>query len=345
MKKQFSKTKILLTLLIVLLNVICYGQKKPFRDLVIDLDQHRIDSILPIEDAFYLKFISVNNFNLTNFRLIRVRKRNSYLPFSGKEVLYYKDIPLINVTPILTADILPKPTKVTNTSSTKTAVTIETTVTIVSEYPTTPAPLNKYTATVFLPALTPNFYYYLIQIPAGQTLQTLNLFNEILSPTNTALGNTALDVNENMNRHITATFGLSYLSLENKSVVPYLGLRYNFLPVNKWVRQGMSEMTTSNPGNRIFDRLAIEVGLTLTSIEDTTLKIKDITGKFALLTGLGYRVSNYVYISAGPLWYKETDATDKTKTSIKSKFYASLSLDWDIVKTFNSFGKLLGIAL
>lgn len=339
----FNISRCLMCIIAVLLSTYALSQKKPFREITVDLDEFKIDSLLPIEEPFYLRLISNTNFSLANYRLVRTRTRRSYIPFVNSTVLYYKDIEFTTRTTANGAVTLPKASKATITNSTKTAATTETTHTTVVEYSTTPTTGTKYWATIFVPALNPNFYYYLVHVAGTAVdLHSLNMFTVIEAPTTIPLGNTALDPSENLNRHITATFGLAYLKLPNSSITPYLGLRYNFLPVNKWVRQGMAEMSTSGSARRLLDRFAFDVGLTINSIEDPTNKVKDLTGKLNLITAVGFRVSNHLYISAGPVWYKLVNAS--SGTNVHSRFSTSLSYDWDIAKTFNSFGKLLGVS-
>lgn len=327
------------------------SQGRPFKEVVIDLDSHRSDSMLPIEESFYLKFVSTGPINLSNYRLLRIRKKAS-----GK--IYWKNIPFENVPAGVSVENLPKPIKVTLTNSQKTApaaLAAEVTNTSVAEHSNNP--IAKNTITILLPPLTPNFYYYLFQVSthagAGVAIDAGNLpvatyplRTQIIANTTTPLGNTALGQSENMNRQISAIVGLAYIPLKNESVAPYLGLRYNFLSANKWVRQGIREMKNqgSSKLNRVFSNMAFDVGLTLTSLEDTNYRVKDLSGKINVLTGFGYRLSNFAFLSSGVVWYKKVDEADKTRTKIRNKFYASLSLDWDIAKTFNSFGKLLGIA-
>jgi hypothetical protein len=206
-------------IILLALNVICFGTfgQKAFKEITVDLRERKIDSILPIEQSFYLNLISDAFFTLNDYRLLRVRIRKSYIPFASKRVLYYLDIPLTNASAPTSKRISTKASKVTITSSerNRTDTVQERISTTVSEYLLSPE-FNqiKYISRVYIEPLTPNFYYYLIRVDTSEALgidhdtlskNNLNLFNAIESNTTIPLGNTALDASENLNRHITAT--------------------------------------------------------------------------------------------------------------------------------------------
>lgn len=363
------KNLIAILFLFSLQNVLIQAQQ-PFKVRIIDLDTRQLDSVLPIEEPFYLTFKKKDTFDIESFRLFQVHfKQNVFSP--SQKIRFYN----VRINPIS-----PKGKEMTVETiklTEKTTITIEDTgrskkIVKTEDRSIDPIKDKKYNATIFLPQLAPYNYYYILDLKDSSRLKDLkidsaskkkknwtelaekidmngsisrdtdiNMFKAIYYNSTIPLGNTGFDRLENINRRVTAVFGVTYLSLPNKAILPYAGLRYSIKPINKWIRQGEVQ-TDPTFDNTVWNRLAIDIGVTFTSIEDTTFKIKNLTGNMNLLTGIGYRISNFAYLSTGCVWYNKTSEADKTKIFLKPSFYFSFSLDWDIGKTFNAFAKLIG---
>jgi hypothetical protein len=162
-----------------------------------------------------------------------------------------------------------------------------------------------------------------------------------------ANAHTYLSVTDNNLRRVTAIIGVAYLATNKSTIRPALGLRYNLYPISKTMQSELySDMHFSSKRQKILSHMSIDVALTLASIKDSTANRFDLFGKSNLLTGLGYRLGDSFFLSAGRVWYSKDNRAEKSlEIRTTSKWYASLSFDWDISKSFDSFKKALGAGI
>jgi hypothetical protein len=108
----------------------------------------------------------------------------------------------------------------------------------------------------------------------------------------------------------------------------YVGTNIYFRPVNK-------DAPLSSFGG-IGRRLALTVGLTISSIADETHNTRtDLFWSQSLVLGAGYRITSSVRGGAGALVFREADPNPLvTRTSAAATWYASFSLDLDLLKGF-----------
>jgi hypothetical protein len=109
----------------------------------------------------------------------------------------------------------------------------------------------------------------------------------------------------------------------------YVGGNIYFRPVNKDAPLGFLFRD-------IGRRLALTVGLTLSSVADETHKTRaDLFWNQSLVLGAGYRITSSVRGGAGALVFRESDPNPLvTRTSTAATWYASFSLDLDLLKGF-----------
>jgi hypothetical protein len=108
----------------------------------------------------------------------------------------------------------------------------------------------------------------------------------------------------------------------------YLGSNIYFRPVNK--------DAPLSPFSGIGGRLALTVGLTISSVADETHKTRsDLFWNQSLVLGAGYRITSSIRGGAGALVFRESDPNPLvTRTSTAATWYASFSLDLDLLKGF-----------
>jgi hypothetical protein len=108
----------------------------------------------------------------------------------------------------------------------------------------------------------------------------------------------------------------------------YVGTNIYFRPVNK--------DAPLRPLRGIGRRLALTVGLTISSIADETHHTRsDLFWNQSLVLGAGYRFTSSIRGGAGALIFREADPNPLvTRTSTAATWYASLSLDLDLLKGF-----------
>jgi hypothetical protein len=108
----------------------------------------------------------------------------------------------------------------------------------------------------------------------------------------------------------------------------YVGSNIYFRPVNK-------DAPLSSFGG-IGRRLALTVGVTISSVADEIHKTRsDLFWNQSLVLGAGYRITSSIRGGAGALVFRESDPNPLvTRTSTAATWYASFSLDLDLLKGF-----------
>ena len=108
----------------------------------------------------------------------------------------------------------------------------------------------------------------------------------------------------------------------------YVGSNIYFRPVNKDAPLGLF--------SGIGRRLALTVGLTISSVADETHHTRsDLFWNQSLVLGAGYRITSSLRGGGGALVFRESDPNPLvTRTSTAATWYASFSLDLDLLKGF-----------
>jgi len=108
----------------------------------------------------------------------------------------------------------------------------------------------------------------------------------------------------------------------------YVGSNIYFRPVNK--------DAPLHSFDAIVRRLAVTIGLTISSIADDTHHTRsDLFWNQSLVLGAGYRITSSVRGGAGALVFREADPNPLiTRTSTATTWYVSFSLDLDLLKGF-----------
>lgn len=124
---------------------------------------------------------------------------------------------------------------------------------------------------------------------------------------------------------ISGDFGVAWAP-EVDEALPFLGTNFYTRPVNK------QASLQRNPFGQPRRRLSFAIGLVLTDLgDDRTREALFDTGKFSVLLGGGWRVTDSIRLGAGAVVFKEMDPDPLVDdTSITSSPYVSLALDWDL---------------
>ena len=165
--------------------------------------------------------------------------------------------------------------------------------------------------------------------------------------------------------YISADLGLAALSFGNsedgrgiKTIQPYFGVNFNLFPIN---RQAHYNLLTS--GWKVFKGASLNLGVTSRDValdlEDGNSHTGEVKGLWArsnispmLLTGIGFRISDYSRLTLGANWFRYRSSNSPTAQQnykLGTSPYISISLDWDVKKTikpifdtiFKSSGKLI----
>jgi len=118
------------------------------------------------------------------------------------------------------------------------------------------------------------------------------------------------------------------------SFTPYLGFQINFRPVDKNIP------LKNYPNKTIWHRLSFMTGWTLSKIAEQN-KREDFFSNSSLLTGIAFKLTNAIRMSAGSLWFYKNDPNPlKDSRKISCTIYSGLSIDLDIKELLNDFTSL-----
>ena len=141
---------------------------------------------------------------------------------------------------------------------------------------------------------------------------------------------------------ITPDFGFigygSPRSLDKfKGLSPYIGVHLNFRYIDK-------DIPYRNLANKtLAHRLSFNTGWTLVSLSDGVTR-DDFFKKSALVTGLGFRLSNAIRLTGGTLWLKEYDTNPLlAQTDLAMVPYAGVSIDLELVEFLKNITGTLGL--
>ncbi len=154
---------------------------------------------------------------------------------------------------------------------------------------------------------------------------TSNLFNDIIIDGTTTSG----DFNTSASYYISGDLGVAAIPQFSK-VVPYFGTNIYLRPVNKDIT-----LAASPPDDTFWDdfgrRFSFMFGISIGSVAKTNYRTDLFGGNFNLITGAGFRITDYFRLNAGTLWYQKlNDNPLNSNSSIAPAFFMSFSIDLDV---------------
>jgi hypothetical protein len=136
-----------------------------------------------------------------------------------------------------------------------------------------------------------------------------------------------------------------------KTIQPYLGVNFNLFPIN---RQAHYNLFTRSKRQlpyewvgRTFRSTSLMMGITTRNvgldIYESNEYVKPLweQSNVMILTGVGFRVSDYVRLSFGSTLYRYRSSfnpLDQQQYKLGASFYFSLSLDWDVRSFIRNVG-------
>ncbi len=147
------------------------------------------------------------------------------------------------------------------------------------------------------------------------------------------LGTTVGDYETRASFYISADVGVGFAP-DVEEMFTYFGTNIYFRPVNKKAPlKGMS----------FKKRFSIMLGLTNESLESEG-QLKGIVGTSPLLIAGGFRLNDFIRLSAGTVIFKDEDPNPLiTEESLAWSPYVSISIDWNLRKIFARFGGALNL--
>lgn len=306
------------------------------KEVKVNWDKKVFESPLPVDEDFILTVYTLKAGN--GYDTLPSPNDLVLVRFVNRGTFYYYEQPIAHISTSLGATS--KQNKHLQTSTTKNGVTE---VSEVVEKEFTP-PYSK-SVQFKVSALRANFHYCLLKRSDYEDGKTSGLQKKIEAGT---IQNTWLSYQDVSQRNVTVIIGAAYMNAETELIRPYLGFRLNLLPVSRNLQaKYYDDMHFESWKQSLLSRLSIDIGITLSSIEDQTSKQYNLFGTSNLLTGIGYKLGNSFFVSAGKMWYNKLDDSDslRAKLRIKGSWYFSASFDWDIGKSFDAVKKGLGASL
>jgi len=158
---------------------------------------------------------------------------------------------------------------------------------------------------------------------------------------------TSSDFKTRAKRYIIPDIGLAYAP-EIKEIFPYFGVNFYFRPINKEVplRTIKKLKNCSNQPlykSLFFHRFSAVIGVSIKSIASSGRR-ENLFAYNALLFGFGYRITDALRITSGPLLFKALNPNRLISgNQIKGTPFISFSLDLDIKEIIDDFiGLIIG---
>ena len=132
------------------------------------------------------------------------------------------------------------------------------------------------------------------------------------------------------NSYISADLGIAVLPGIAK-LTPYIGTNIYFRPINF-----DAPLTWSGP-DFFTKRFSLVFGVSVTSVARTNVRADLLGGNFNIITGVGFRVVDWIHLGVGGLWYnKLADNPLNTNQKIAITQYVSLTFDLRIKTALNN---------
>ncbi|MCB2380060.1 hypothetical protein LGH70_20870 [Hymenobacter sp. BT635] len=117
-------------------------------------------------------------------------------------------------------------------------------------------------------------------------------------------------------------------SFKPKDFSPYLGFNIGFRSIDKHIPWRLISHKT------LWHHLSFVSGITLRSLAITGRR-EDFFNKSSLLTGLGYRLNNYLRVTTGGVWFKAIDPNPlSTDRPVQVSPFIGVSVDLDLKELF-----------
>jgi hypothetical protein len=151
-----------------------------------------------------------------------------------------------------------------------------------------------------------------------------NLSNDVVIDGTTVSG----DFDTSASYYISGDLGVAAIPQFSR-VVPYFGTNIYFRPVNKNITLAGSEDDFFWDG--FGRRFSLMFGISISSIAKTNYRTDLFGGNFNLVTGAGFRITDYFRLNAGTLWYqKVNDNPLNSNSKVEPAFFVSFSIDLDV---------------
>jgi hypothetical protein len=161
------------------------------------------------------------------------------------------------------------------------------------------------------------------------------LYNDISISGSSANG----DFVTRANTYVCADLGIALLPVITK-LTPYIGTNIYFRPINtnaplKWCDH--EQYPDGNWRDWLGRRLSLVIGVSVVSIAKTYVRSDLMGSSFNLIIGIGFRITDWVRISSGALWYsKLNDNPLNTTQTITPTPFISISFDLRIKTALNN---------
>lgn len=131
------------------------------------------------------------------------------------------------------------------------------------------------------------------------------------------------------NLYICMDLGLSLIP-EIGQVAPYFGTNIYLRPINKSYNLSFSKWDLEK-------RVSVMFGLTAVSLSKTGYRADLLGTNFNLLTGVGFRVADFVRLNTGVVWYGQVNPNPlNTNKSVAGSWFVSFAFDISIKTVLNS---------
>ncbi|MCC9070753.1 hypothetical protein LNQ49_03945 [Flavobacterium sp. F-65] len=177
------------------------------------------------------------------------------------------------------------------------------------------------------------FYYQSLNDASDITNAQSNSFVEIVVSNlsnNIVIDGTTIsgDFDTSASYYISGDLGVAAIPQFSK-IVPYFGTNIYFRPVNKNITLAGSEDDFFWDG--FGRRFSLMFGISISSIAKTNYRTDLFGGNFNLVTGAGFRITDYFRLNAGALWYQKLNENPlNSNSNIQPAFFVSFSIDLDV---------------
>ncbi|MGB5054651.1 MAG: hypothetical protein WBO24_09675 [Nitrospirales bacterium] len=328
------------------------------KTIVVDWDKKVFKQTLPLEETFLLDVRSTKRLAGADGKdsaLVLVRFRE----YSGRIVYYEQPMVLVYPWKEYTEELITKVTNTENTTTTKLPAdaTKDTEVKLGGRtQERTGEPFKVWRTVYRVEPLRSDFGYVLMTRDEYNTavakMPKADIASKGLAKTKDKFpeGYSFLNYDQRMQRTVTAILGFAAMNAEGPLVRPCVGARINFDRLNREIPAWQAKKIAGQGGggySRFFKNFSLDLAMTLGTINNDQVNRYDLFGTSNLLTGVGYRMTRGLYLSAGANWYNMRSYNDQDASiyhdEIKASGYVSLSLDWDIGASLNGLKKALGL--
>ncbi|MDB5137100.1 MAG: hypothetical protein JWP37_3703 [Mucilaginibacter sp.] len=159
---------------------------------------------------------------------------------------------------------------------------------------------------------------------------TANLSNDVIIKGTTISG----DFNTSASFYVSGDLGIAAVPQFSKAV-PYLGTNIYFRPVNKDIT--LAGSPDDSFGDKFGRRFSLMFGLSIATLAKTNYRTDLFGGSYNLVTGAGFRITDYFRLNTGAIWYQKLNDNPLNSNSyIQPAFFVSFSIDLDVKTALDS---------